>query len=745
MPSPRLSARLNPAPKTPLNAPLVMKTKHCLALVVCLAVQLLLLSGLRARPVDLSVPPGGLGPTSSQGLALHWMELTELDFGGGLTLPLRFSFLSGRPGESQDFGAAGWRTPLFSSRLLTKTAADWPLLLPCGKIIHLKPQPANPKAWGTADGEWLARARGANTIVAREDGWEMEFDRRGLLIRLRTDGGRNILWSRDAKGGLIAVSELAGGRITATGLTVRRDAGGLVAAMEARTAFGLRTWKLGYDAAKRLERVTFPDGGAERCAYEDGAAGQPRITITSRALVKTSLTWDKETLMLVSDGSWSYSIQPQKGSGPLMTRTGPGGEFESYQEDEANGRVVFTAADGTATTRQKITASGPAKGKLETITRTPLVANVGRRRADSLPAPEPIAIYRATYDANGMLSEETDALGRKTTHQYLLFGASPHSGVSRHTQTDPLGHSTVEEFDRHGNLIAATDALGNVIRHEYDAQNRRVKTIGPDGAPTETLSYTPQGLIAARTDAAGNTTHYGYDQNGNVASITDALGGITRTDYDLQGNKISAADALGRVWKFENDAGGRIVRTFAPGGVETERRAYDDQGRVIAITDAPGNTTRTTYDALGRVTSRTDALDRVTKFSYDVKKGASGCTACNASAMATRITMPGGRTIERVYDADRRLIEERSIGSGTGQPSGTGAPPAAPAPVSITRHSYDLAGNLISTTDPLGNTTKFEYDNASNRVRTIHPDKTVRTAQFDAARRSSRKPTRPVR
>ncbi|MBX7208071.1 MAG: hypothetical protein K1X78_07165 [Verrucomicrobiaceae bacterium] len=342
-----------------------------------------------------------------------------------------------------------------------------------------------------------------------------------------------------------------------------------------------------------------------------------------------------------------------------------------------------------------------------------------------------------------MVAKEWDALDHVTTHSHVFFGGSPHSGISKHTTTNPLGHATVEEFDKQGNLIASTDPLGNVTRHEYDSRNRRVKTTGPDGTVIETLSYTKESLIASRTDPAGNKTQYGYDKEGHLTSITDALGGVTKTAFDALGSKTSTTDPLGRTWKFENDAGGRLVRTIGPDGKETERRAYDDQGRVTSITDAAGNTSRTTYDYFGRVTSRTDALERVTKYAYDVKQGAVGCTACTActaSAMPTRITMPSGRIIERVYDADRRLVEESSAGAPpaakVGQAAGLPVDPAtqqvAPLSPPSTRHAYDLAGNLTSTTDPLGRTTSFEYDAANRRVKTINPDQTTRTATYDA-------------
>lgn len=333
-------------------------------------------------------------------------------------------------------------------------------------------------------------------------------------------------------------------------------------------------------------------------------------------------------------------------------------------------------------------------------------------------------MYRASYDDKGNLAEETDALGRKTKHTYTLWGATQQSGIKTHTRTDAAGATTREEYDRKGNLASLTNALGHTTAYFYDAQNRRVRTQGPDGNTSETLTYNAQGRLSSRTDAAGAKTTFGYDKDGNRTATTNALGHVTRDEFDTRGNRIKSTNALGHTWTYEYDKAGRPTKTFAPTPSAlspslTETRTYNAQGKLVTVTDASGNTTRTDYDAFGRVIARTDALDRTTRYSYDVKKGAAGCTACNASSMPTIVTLPSGRKTQRVYDADKRLIEETTA---------YGTPNAA-----TTKHQYDLAGNLVQTTDALGRVTRYEYDAVNRRVAMIYPDNSQRRYGYDAA------------
>lgn len=679
---------------------------------------------LHSRPVDLSIPPGGHGPIDSRGYAQHWVELAEVNFGSGLALPLRLSFLSSRSGP-HGFGDGLWQAPLLASQFISRSPTQWSVLLPCGKVLSLQADAAQPGRFATPDGEWLGIVKGSRTLISREDGWEMEFNPRGHLIRLRTDTGRTLLWNRMADGSLRTLTEVAQNSLIATGLTVNKDATtGQITSLEVRTSTGVKTWKLAYmQSGQRLTEITFPDRSAEHIRYTFDASANPGMTIQSRSLTENTLIWRKTAHTLISDGLWTYNFKQQKGDMyPITTRIGPGGEKEIFHDDFKNGRTLFTSADGTTTIRQNVVAPGPAKGRLQSITRQ----QAGAQQA--------ITLYLATYDPQtGMIAEDVGALGHKTLHQHELYGTTPHSGIKRHTVTDSLGNKTITEFDIHGNLLATTNALGHTTRHEYDAQNRRIRTIGPDGIVVEALTYNALGKIETRTDALGAVTTHGYNERGNRISITDALGYVTRHEYDDRGNRTATIDAHGHTTRYEYDAGNHLVATTLPEVGEKQPQAekgakkpsatrytYDSKGRLVRTTAPDGTVTSLiTYDAFGSITSDTNALGHVIKFEYDLKKGAFGCKACSSSsAQPTRIISPSGRITERTYNVDQCLLTE-TIAVGT--------PEAA-----TTTNTYDLVGQVLSTTDPLGRTTAFEYDASGNRANVIYPDKTKRGYAFDA-------------
>ncbi|MCX6854895.1 MAG: hypothetical protein NTV80_08310 [Verrucomicrobia bacterium] len=719
---------------------------------------------LHALPVDLSIPPSTLGAASDQGYATHWIEMAELDFGQGLSLPVRLGFLSGRSSASVNFGSMPWRSPLLNSRIYDRSASSWSLLLPCGRVMTLVPQTNKPDQWGTADGEWTVSMKDKNTLVSRADGWEMEFDKDDRLIRLRTDAGRQVVWNRDPNGNAITLVEQPQDpkKPATLGFTVRRDpTSKLITSFTYLTAVGQKVYNLGFDAERRLTKVTFPDSTAHQISYSATPEGHPSMTVVGRDLISTALTWHKDNRTLLSDGVWTYQIQPQAKNNPIMTRTGPHGEFEIHHDDQIKAQTLFTAADGTQTIKQKV-KNGAAKGKLQSITRIPSRSGALAALSGASGAPaagsskesgtglQPVVpdsknqepgtnnqeqvLYSAKYDPRNLLTEETDAMGRITKHTYVLHGSNIHLGIKTHTTSQPIPAASdksvesaksvdksIEEFDRRGNLIASTDAHGHTIRHVYDAQNRRLKTTGPDGTVLETLTHTPQNRIATRTDAVGAITRYTYNKEGHRGSITDALGHMTTEEHNAQGLLTKTTDPLGRTTTNEYDQGGRLIQQTAAHGTPiaaTTLYTYDNQGRRLTATDPAGLTTAQTYDKLGRITSRTDALSQTTKYEYSVKRGSTGCISCSASGLPTRIISPSGRITERVYDADRHLIEE-TIAAGTQE-------------AATTKHTYDLAGNLLTSTDPLGRTTAHAYDAQNNKVKTTHPDGSSKTFAYNA-------------
>ncbi|MET7338223.1 polymorphic toxin-type HINT domain-containing protein [Nonomuraea sp. NPDC005650] len=85
----------------------------------------------------------------------------------------------------------------------------------------------------------------------------------------------------------------------------------------------------------------------------------------------------------------------------------------------------------------------------------------------------------------------------------------------------------------------------------------------------------------------------------------------------------------------------------------------------------------------------------------------------------THETDAEGRTLTSTFDKAGRLTSRRA-------PNYT--PPGGTALTPTTVHAYDAAGQLISTTDPRGNITTFDYDKLGRQVRVTDPAPAGQTA-----------------
>lgn len=294
------------------------------------------------------------------------------------------------------------------------------------------------------------------------------------------------------------------------------------------------------------------------------------------------------------------------------------------------------------------------------------------------------AVNLLTGEETGYLSSTKDALGHITQTPVDICGSTcPNTGNLKGI-IDPLGNRTSFEYDRNGNVIRETDALGQVITRRFDAMGRVL-------SETRTRSVNGQSETLTTTNS--------YDGKGQLIQTTHPDGAITRTQYDAIGKVIAQTDALGRSTRFEYDAAGRQTGIVHPDG-SRESTAYDAEGNVVAQTDRAGRVTRMAYDAANRLvetilpddTAGDDTDNPRTRNEYD-----------KAGQLLASVDELGHRTTFE-YDAAGRQI---AIIDALGQ---------------RTTHTYDLSGRRLSSTDALGRTVTFGYDLAGKLIETVYPD-----------------------
>ncbi|MGA2435799.1 MAG: DUF6531 domain-containing protein, partial [Bryobacteraceae bacterium] len=350
-----------------------------------------------------------------------------------------------------------------------------------------------------------------------------------------------------------------------------------------------------------------------------------------------------------------------------------------------------------------------------------------------------------TYDANGRIQSQTDAVGNTT---YFAYDTATNTTTVTNADggtvvtvldsygdvlsvTDPLNHTTTYTYDANRDMLTKTDPLGNVWTYTYDTNGNQTSAKDPLGniSQTQYNSYSgptritdalgnSQALVydsnfrpLAMSDSIGQSAAATYDAAGNFATLVDANGNTSQYAHDLQGDLLSTTDPLGNVTSSTyNQLGNRLTSTDALGNKTSY--TYDAAGRPTGTTYADGSTNSTVYDGNGNVSSRTDALGRITSYTYDAEDrltqtsypdGTTTATTYNWRGQTLTTTDQAGHITVNVYDLAGRLTQTTTA-SGTSD-------------AATTHFSYDAAGRKITSTDPRGNVTAYTYDNAGRTVK----------------------------
>ncbi len=461
--------------------------------------------------------------------------------------------------------------------------------------------------------------------------------------------------------------------------------------------------------------------------------------------------------------------------GNVLTVTDPRGTTSASRYDAIN-RVV-----GTGTVERAGTVSVSIDGLTATIDSDDHAITIGDR----------ILVRGADEDVfNGVF---TVTAVTTDTLSYALSTAAVGA-----TGGDVLlsAFATSVTYDASGNVLTSTDARGRVSSHAYDALNRVTADQLPDAdgnplttddAPLVTYVYDENGNVVATTDALGNlssdpveqayhTTTYAFDPLGRKRSETfadpdgadplDAPGNAF--NYDAVGNVIESTDAKGQTTTYAFDALGRKTRETLPdpdGNPSTANDApvttwgYDPNGNVRWTTSPLGNlpganpaaakptdfTTFYEYDALNRQVRAVDPdpdgsgplEPAVTRFGYNAAGdvlweidplgnealGASPTTSAIDAMVADNL-----HTRTHEYDGLGREIKTTLADADSNSSTADDAP--------ITTFTYDTSGSVLSHTDADDNTTTYEYDalgrQVSEAVTAAFHGNVTRTREYDA-------------
>ncbi len=366
---------------------------------------------------------------------------------------------------------------------------------------------------------------------------------------------------------------------------------------------------------------------------------------------------------------------------------------------------------------------------------TSLPADWDAAQNETLWSDRPITHF-SSYDGNNNLKSVTDPEGRTTDFEYdkldrlnkviepELFTTGTNASLKSVTGEVLQSGRPVTTFvyDNLGNLWSTTDSLGHTTDFRYDNWNRPILTLepAPDGGanrPTTSYAYTNTdfGWVTAVTDPEGRTTE----------SQTDFLG---RTFYVAQPADIDAVQPIS--W-FEYFDDSQLKVATDPLGNETHY-GYDARARLKTITQPLSIVTTYHYDGANQIEKIVDPLSRETSYEYD------------DMGRVTKITPPdpdnqtGGEeppTMDYLYDSIGNLLQSTDA---LGNVMGYEYDHLFRKTKSIdergdtTDYTYDLVNNLEKLTDDLGNDTTWVYDELDRPFRETDELSNVRSYLYDA-------------
>ena len=281
-----------------------------------------------------------------------------------------------------------------------------------------------------------------------------------------------------------------------------------------------------------------------------------------------------------------------------------------------------------------------------------------------------------------------------------------------------------------GDLIRVIDVLGQMVREFAWRNHVMVAHRNAAGLLCQYTydHYTPSGLVihqwiddfelrfdyqpqhTAVTDSLGRSTIYHFEgarrsPDQRWTAFTHADGSTDQFTYNAFGQLLSLTDALGRVTRYELDGLGRPVATIAPDGAITRLSFEGDSSRVRAVTNALDEQTLVFHDKRGRLQEQVLPNGAATYYFYDDPQ---------LPDYPTRIRDPRGGYNTLVWSASGQILSQTDCSGNT------------------TTFRYDQLGNLVGTTNALGNTESYEVNAKGQTLAAHFADGSVERFAHDA-------------
>jgi RHS repeat-associated protein len=546
---------------------------------------------------------------------------------------------------------------------------------------------------------------------------QLNYDIYGHIISANAADGRRVGYAYDTYGDLVSVT--------------RPDSSVIEYSYSHKPNTG--TNATGYYSEHLLTQETKPGGRQLVNAYDANrrVTQQQACVGTGGALtVNGTFTYSSSTN---ADGTLSGSTQVKDAYNKTTTYAYSGGQLTQVT-DPLNQSVTTTWYAAGATNSgayQRSLASRTDKRGLASsyqydasgnLTNTSMTGNITGSGSST-------AVTATTYNTLNLPTQITEPTGNYTkltygnvSYPYLVTSVQKYAaggGVITQTDTSYTSVGTAGTVPFARGLVQSVTQGGATTSYTYNANGYPATETHPTGSQDPTVSYTLaynlRGELVKKTDSAGQSMGYSYDDLGNRIweERSDSGGSLLSWNYNYynangeiewtQGCRYNPCDytqthydQAGRikeklVWTAAASTSGGVVS----GGVATTTYTHDLFGNLTQILDPMGNKTVMTYDAIGQMLTR-------------VKTGSGGVSASESftyepgGKVATYVSPLGGTT-STSYTATG-LPRTQSNPDGTSQ-----------------AWTYLLDGRVASETLPSGATRSTTYDDANRKVTVSNP------------------------
>jgi RHS repeat-associated protein len=320
--------------------------------------------------------------------------------------------------------------------------------------------------------------------------------------------------------------------------------------------------------------------------------------------------------------------------------------------------------------------------------------------------------FTDTYHYNGQYITQVDHSESGVTEKYS-YDMVP-GGISTLTkltmdpsESPPYYLKKISKYNENFDLI---ETIEGIVAEEDDI---------PTSYPVEAryADANNPNLPTQLTDQRDVSTFLNWNNMGEMAQIykNDPQNPLELTEFSYTDDLLdSITDPNEKVTGFEYYQNKELQSIDPPGSLAAVEYEYDGAGRVVMITqkDDQGNDRMTEIER--------DWLGRITQITYPAEGGSNLATIYdydatdlydqNASYGVNVIDTNGVKT-QYLYNSGGllwKVVRDR----GEGQDDLN----------AVTTFEYDAYGNLISLTDPEGNTTTFEYDSLDRLVSITYPE-----------------------